>query len=103
MIPGLAKNGFTQESLALFEEMERTSTVTSNDLILLSVIFARSRCGSVDKGIFCFNSMEKVYSLKPSKRHYTSVVDLSRGGCISEPEKFVTNMPFEVVVVVGFR
>ncbi|KAL2552438.1 Pentatricopeptide repeat-containing protein [Forsythia ovata] len=96
IIQGLAENGFAEESLALFEEMEQTSIVTPNDLILLSVLFACSHCGLVDKGLFYFNSMENVYGIMPSERHYTSVVDmLSRAGRISEAEKFITNMPFE--------
>ncbi|KAL2532245.1 Pentatricopeptide repeat-containing protein [Abeliophyllum distichum] len=96
MIQGLGENGFAEESLALFEEMEQTSIVSPNDLILLSVLFACSHCGLIDKGLFYFNSMEKVYGIMPSERHYTSVVDmLSRAGRISEAEKFITNMPFE--------
>ncbi|XP_022860845.1 pentatricopeptide repeat-containing protein At2g22070-like [Olea europaea var. sylvestris] len=44
MIQGLAENGFAKDSLALFEEMEQTSTIKPNDLILLSVLFACSHC-----------------------------------------------------------
>ncbi|RVW46588.1 Pentatricopeptide repeat-containing protein [Vitis vinifera] len=65
MIQGLAESGFAVESLILFEEMERTSEVAPNELMLLSVLFACSHCGLVDKGLWYFNSMEKVYGIKP--------------------------------------
>ncbi|KAH6781727.1 hypothetical protein C2S51_007020 [Perilla frutescens var. frutescens] len=96
MIQGLAENGFAEESLQLFEEMERTSSVAPNELILLSVLFACSHCGLVDKGLAYFNSMEKVYGVRPHERHYTCVVDmLSRSGRLHEAEKLITSMPYE--------
>ncbi|KAI3463022.1 hypothetical protein Pfo_019685 [Paulownia fortunei] len=96
MIQGLAENGFAEESLCLFEEMEQTSSIAPNELILLSVLFACSHCGLVDKGLSYFNSMEKVYGIRPNERHYTSVVDmLSRSGRLCEAEKFITGMPYE--------
>ncbi|KAK4409936.1 putative pentatricopeptide repeat-containing protein [Sesamum angolense] len=96
MIQGLAENGFAEESLHLFEEMERNSSVPPNELVLLSVLFACSHCGLVDKGLSYFNSMEEVYGIKPNERHYTSVVDmLSRSGRLCEAEEFIRNMPYE--------
>ncbi|KAL0381739.1 UNVERIFIED_CONTAM: putative pentatricopeptide repeat-containing protein [Sesamum angustifolium] len=96
MIQGLAENGFAEESLHLFEEMERNSSVPPNELVLLSVLFACSHCGLVDKGLSYFNSMEKVYGIKPNERHYTSVVDmLSRSGRLCEAEEFIRNMPYK--------
>ncbi|KAM7509891.1 hypothetical protein LguiB_008766 [Lonicera macranthoides] len=94
MIQGLSESGFAEESLILFEEMERTSSCAPNELIFLAVLFACSHCGLVDKGLKYFNSMEKVYGIKPNERHYTCVVDmLSRSGCLSEAEKFIASMP----------
>ncbi|XP_057791619.1 pentatricopeptide repeat-containing protein At2g13600-like [Salvia miltiorrhiza] len=91
MIQGLAENGFAEESLQRFEEME---SVAPNELILLSVLFACSHCGLVDKGLAYFNSMERVYGIRPNQRHYTCVVDmLSRAGRLCEAEKFITSMP----------
>lgn len=96
MIKGLAENGYAEESLRLFEEMERTSSCAPNELIFLSVLFACSHCGLVDKGLKYFNSMEKDYGIKPNGRHYTCVVDmLSRSGRLYEAEKFMKSMPFE--------
>lgn len=95
MIQGLAENGFAEESLTLFEEMLQSS-VAPNELILLAVLFACSHCGLIDKGLYYFNLMEKVYNIKPIDKHYTCVVDmLSRSGRLSEAEKFITSMPCE--------
>ncbi|KAL8459427.1 hypothetical protein ACS0TY_036786 [Phlomoides rotata] len=97
MIQGLAENGLAEESLRLFEEMEQTSSkIAPNELILLSVLFACSHCGLVDKGLSYFSSMEKVYGIKPNERHYACVADmLSRSGRLHEAEKFIMSMPFE--------
>ncbi|KAL6587460.1 hypothetical protein OROMI_000438 [Orobanche minor] len=96
MIQGLAENGFAQESLHLFEQMEKDLSVAPNELILLSVLFACSHCGLVSRGLSYFNSMEKVYRIRPNERHYASVVDmLSRSGRLLEGENFIRSMPFE--------
>ena len=96
MIQGLAESGFAEESLMLFEEMERTSEVAPSELMLLSVLFACSHCGLVDKGLRYFISMEKVYGIKPKGMHYTCVVDLlSRSGRLNEAEEFIRTMPFQ--------
>ncbi|CAH9088141.1 unnamed protein product, partial [Cuscuta epithymum] len=96
MIQGLAENGFAEESLELFEQLEDTTPFSPNEYILLAVLFACSHCGLVDKGIYYFNSMQKVYSIIPNQRHYTCVVDmLSRSGYLTEAEKFISIMPFE--------
>ncbi|KAF7130734.1 hypothetical protein RHSIM_Rhsim10G0018600 [Rhododendron simsii] len=97
MIQGLAENGFAEESLILFEEMEKTnSSLVPNELILSAVLFACSHCGLVDKGLWYFNSMEKVYGVKPNPRHYTCLVDmLSRSGRLSEAEKCIETMPWK--------
>ncbi|KAJ4729268.1 putative Pentatricopeptide repeat-containing protein [Melia azedarach] len=95
MIQGLAENGYAEESLILFEEMEKTS-VTPNEVMLLSVLFACSHSGLVDKGLKYFNSMETVYHIKPKGRHYTCLVDmLSRSGRLSEAEDCINSMPFQ--------
>ncbi|XP_008230940.1 PREDICTED: pentatricopeptide repeat-containing protein At2g13600-like [Prunus mume] len=96
MIQGLAENGFAEESLLLFEEMNRTSIVAPNELMLLSVLFACSHTGLVDDGLQYFNSMEAVYGTKPKGKHYTCVVDiLSRSGRLVEAEELLKSMPFE--------
>ncbi|KAH7846223.1 hypothetical protein Vadar_011395 [Vaccinium darrowii] len=97
MIQGLAENGFAEESLILFEEMERNnSSLIPNELILSAVLFACSHCGLVDRGLWYFNSMEKVYGVKPNSRHYTCLVDmLARSGRLSEAEKCIETMPWK--------
>ncbi|GAB4849231.1 hypothetical protein Ancab_004042 [Ancistrocladus abbreviatus] len=96
MIQGLAENGFAEESILLFEEMERKSSIVPNELMLLAVLSACSHCRLVNKGLWYFNAMERVYGIKPKGRHYTCIVDLlSRSGQLSEAENIVKSMPFQ--------
>ncbi|KAD7478682.1 hypothetical protein E3N88_01818 [Mikania micrantha] len=93
MIQGLAENGFAEESLELFQEMEKTTRIKPNELILLAILFACSHCGLVDRGLHYFNVMEPFYNIKPNERHYTCVVDmLSRSGRVSEAEDLIKSM-----------
>lgn len=99
MIQGLAENGFAEESISLFEEMLRNSSIAPNELILAAVLFACSHCGLVDKGLWYFSLMKDVYNMKPKERHYTCVVDmLSRSGRLSEAERFITSTPCETEI-----
>lgn len=96
MIQGLAESGFAKESLALFEEMKRNSSVAPNEIMLLSVLFACSHCGLVDKGLQLFGAMESVYGIRPKGSHYTCVVDmLSRSGRLYEAEELINSMSFQ--------
>ncbi|KAE8710024.1 putative ATP-dependent DNA helicase HFM1-like [Hibiscus syriacus] len=96
MIQGLAESGLAKESLSLFGEMERSSSVAPNELMLLAVLFACSHCGLVDKGLEFFGEMESVYGVRPKGRHYTCVVDmLSRSGRLYEAEELINSMPFQ--------
>lgn len=96
MIQGLAENGFAEEVLDLFKEMERTTCWAPNEIMLLSVLFACAHTGLIDEGLRYFSSMETVYGIKPKGRHYNCVVDmLSRSGRLSEAEEFIRSMPFE--------
>ncbi|KAM7267625.1 hypothetical protein ACFE04_009791 [Oxalis oulophora] len=96
MIQGLAESGFAKESLFLFEQMEKTSNISQNEILLLAVLFACSHCGLVDKGLQYFYSMVPVYGIKPKGKHYTCVVDmLSRSGRLADAEDFINSMPFQ--------
>ncbi|WCJ21010.1 Pentatricopeptide repeat (PPR) superfamily protein [Euphorbia peplus] len=96
MIQGLAESGFPLEALAKFKEMEENSSVACNEIMLLSVLFACSHSGLINKGFQYFNSMETVYGVKPKGRHYTCIVDmLSRAGLLYEAEEFIKSMPFQ--------
>ncbi|XP_043703295.1 pentatricopeptide repeat-containing protein At2g13600-like [Telopea speciosissima] len=96
MIQGLADNGLSEDSLTLFEEMERTLNVAPSGLMFLAVLFACSHFGLVEKGFKYFESMEKVYGIKPTGRHYTCIVDLlARSGRLREAENFIKAMPFQ--------
>ncbi|OVA19864.1 Pentatricopeptide repeat [Macleaya cordata] len=99
MIQGLADNGFGEEALVLFEEIEKTSAMAPTvvtELIFLAVLFACSHCGLLEKGFRYFESMERVYGIKPRGKHYTCMVDLlARSGRLNEAEEFIKVMPFQ--------
>ncbi|GER33586.1 pentatricopeptide repeat-containing protein [Striga asiatica] len=92
-IVGFAQNGLGPEALYLFKEMlkygERPDHVT-----MIGVLCACSHAGLVDEGREYFDSMSKVYGLKPQKDHYTCMVDLlGRAGRLIDAKKLILSMP----------
>lgn len=95
MIQGLADFGFAEESIKLFDAMKKADIIPT-ETMFLSVLFACSHCGLVDKGLCYFESMESDYGIFPNGRHYTCIVDLlSRAGLLGEAEEFIRRMPIE--------
>ncbi|CAL9064724.1 unnamed protein product [Musa banksii] len=95
MIQGLADNGFAEESITMFEEMKRAA-IAPTDPTFLSVLFACSHCGLVDKGLQYFDSMEEIYGISPNTRHYSCVIDLlARAGHLREAEEIISTMPIK--------
>ncbi|KAG1368099.1 pentatricopeptide repeat-containing protein [Cocos nucifera] len=95
MVQGLADNGFAEESIILFEEMKKTAIVPTEP-IFLSILFACSHCGLVDKGFHYFESMKNVYDIMPKEKHYTCMVDLlARAGHLRDAEELISTMPVQ--------
>ncbi|KAL8262471.1 hypothetical protein R6Q59_023820 [Mikania micrantha] len=76
-----------------FEDMKAMGIIP-DQIAFLSVIFACSHSGLVEKGRFYFNQMKKDYNIDPNIEHYACVVDLlSRSGRSIEAENFILSMP----------
>ncbi|GJS95268.1 pentatricopeptide repeat-containing protein [Tanacetum coccineum] len=92
MIIGLAQNGFSHEALEIFQVMKSSGT-KPNYITVLGVLFACSHAGLVDKGRSYFESMEKVFGIKPGREHYGCMVDLlGRAGKLDEAVELIHNM-----------
>ncbi|KAK8946693.1 Pentatricopeptide repeat-containing protein [Platanthera zijinensis] len=76
------------EALALFKRMEEekaSTTVSPNDVTLLSVLSACSHSGLVDEAKQCFLQMKEKHGVEPNSAHYACLIDLlGRGGRIEE-------------------
>lgn len=95
MVGGYAMHGMGEEALKVYFYMLE-SGVKPDHVIITSVLSACSHAGLVDEGLKLFNSIEKVYGMKPTMEQYACVVDLlARRGQINEAYSFVTGLPLE--------
>ncbi|KAL8127420.1 pentatricopeptide repeat-containing protein At2g03880, mitochondrial [Apium graveolens] len=95
MIMGLAQNGFSQKALEMFEAMKK-SGMRPNYVTILGVLFACSHAGLVDKGLYYFNSMQKLFGIEPGREHYGCAIDLlGRAGKLDEAVKMIHDMKSE--------
>ncbi|KAF5188024.1 Pentatricopeptide repeat [Thalictrum thalictroides] len=95
MIGGLAINGRGKDALELFSRMQM-HRVKPNEVTFIGILTACSHSGMVSEGISYFDSMEKVYRLKPNNHHYCCMVDLyGRAGLLDDAENVVKKMPIK--------
>lgn len=95
MIVGFAMHGCAKEAIKLFEEMIRTE-VKPNEVTFVGVLAACSHSGLVEQGRHFFEMMERCYGVKPSKDHYTCMIDLlGRAGKLKEALEFIQTMPIK--------
>lgn len=100
LIVGMAVNGFGEEALELFKEMERQRLVPS-EITFVGVLYACSHCGMVDEGFAYFDRMTKVYNIVPKIEHYGCMVDLmGRAGLVQKAHDFILNMAIEPNAVI---
>lgn len=100
LIVGLAVNGFGEEALQLFREMERRRLVPS-EITFVGVLYACSHCGLVDEGFACFDRMKKEYGIVPKIEHYGCMVDLmGRAGLVKKAYEYICEMPVEPNAVI---
>ncbi|KAH6781595.1 Tetratricopeptide repeat superfamily protein [Perilla frutescens var. hirtella] len=93
LIVGLAMQGYGEEALALFDEMEE-SGLRPDGVAFVAILYACSHAGLVEKGSEIFETMSKVYGIKPEIEHYGCMVDLyGRAGQLLKAYDFVTQMP----------
>ena len=95
MIGGFAKNGFAEEALMLFHQMQELK-ITPDDVTFLGVLTACSHAGLVSQGRGFFDLMSKKYGIIPRPDHYACMIDLlGRGGYLKQAEEFISELPFE--------
>ncbi|XP_023534935.1 pentatricopeptide repeat-containing protein At3g09040, mitochondrial [Cucurbita pepo subsp. pepo] len=92
MIVGLAKNGYSEEALEIFREMEQQS-IMPDDVTFLGVLSACSHAGRVSEGRKIFDVMVSHYRLQPRVDHLGCMVDiLGRWGFLNEAEDFINRL-----------
>ncbi|XVF68369.1 hypothetical protein PTKIN_Ptkin10aG0199900 [Pterospermum kingtungense] len=100
LIVGLAVNGFGEEALQLFKDMEREGLVPS-EVTFVGVLYACSHCGMVDDGFNYFMRMKEEYGISPRIEHYGCMVDLlGRAGLVKESYEYIQNMPLQPNAVI---
>ncbi|XP_057532491.1 pentatricopeptide repeat-containing protein At4g21065 [Amaranthus tricolor] len=100
LIVGLAVNGFGNEAIHLFNQMEGEK-LAPTDITLVGVLYACSHCGMVEKGFHYFNKMKEKYGITPRIEHYGCMVDLlGRSRKVKEAYEFIKNMPMKPNVVI---
>ncbi|KAL6518317.1 hypothetical protein OROMI_034018 [Orobanche minor] len=99
-IVGLAVNGFGEEAIQHFQEMELRSLVPS-EITFIGVLYACSHCGMVDEGFSYFDRMTKEFGIVPKMEHYGCMVDLmGRAGLVKKAYEFICKMPIEPNAVI---
>lgn len=92
MIVGLAKNGYAEEALQIFRQMEQQSIIP-DEVTFLGVLSACSHAGRVLEGRKIFNLMVNRYRLQPRVDHLGCMVDiLGRWGFLNEAEEFINRL-----------
>ncbi|CAK7324227.1 unnamed protein product [Dovyalis caffra] len=94
MLTAYAMHGHGEEGIALFQRMLAIG-FKPDHVTFLSVLSSCVHAGSVKTGREFFDLMG-YYSVKPTLKHYTSLVDLlSRSGQLHEAYELIKKMPVE--------
>ncbi|KAK7331406.1 hypothetical protein VNO77_25630 [Canavalia gladiata] len=100
LIVGLAVNGFGEEALELFKEMEGHGLMPS-EITFVGVLYACSHCGMLDEGFDYFRRMKEECGIMPRIEHYGCMVDLlSRAGLVKQAYEYIQNMPLQPNAVI---
>ncbi|KAK4359651.1 hypothetical protein RND71_021880 [Anisodus tanguticus] len=93
MIAGFAMQGYGEEAIKLFHEMEESGT-RPDGITFISVLYACSHAGLVEQGHELFSKMTGIYDIEPTIEHYGCMVDLyGRAGQLHKAYNFVVQMP----------
>ncbi|KAL6342745.1 hypothetical protein AAG906_016579 [Vitis piasezkii] len=75
--------------------------INPDEVIFLAILTACSHSGNVDQGLNFFESMRLDYSIEPTMKHYTLIVDLlGRAGRLDEALSFIQSMPINPDFVI---
>lgn len=95
VIAGYVLHGCPDTALDLFDQLKKLR-FEPNRGTFVSVIYAYSLSGLVDKGKLAFSSISEDYHIIPDIEHYSAMVDLyGRSGRLAEAMEFIKNMPIE--------
>ena len=100
MITVCALHGYGKEALNLLNEMDKEG-VKPNHVTFVGLLSACAHTGLIEEGRWCFDMMQRVYSIEPCVYHYACMVDiLSRAALFDEAEKLISGMLVEPDVYV---
>ncbi|OIW05204.1 hypothetical protein TanjilG_19835 [Lupinus angustifolius] len=92
MLIGCAQHAHTDKTFELFKQMGIVG-MKPNFITFLSVLYACSHAGLVERGKYYFELM-KDYGIEPGWQHYATLVDLlGRAGKLQEAVQVVREMP----------
>lgn len=95
LIVGYAQNGRGKDSIILYNEMIASGT-KPDFITFIGLLFACSHAGLVENGRRYFNSMDRIYGIRPGTEHYTCMIDLlGRSGKIGEAKELLNQMDME--------
>ncbi|KAJ0036078.1 hypothetical protein Pint_25482 [Pistacia integerrima] len=95
MIWGWAIHGHFERAIQCFKEM-MYSGIKPDGIVFLAILTAFSYAGQVNMGLNFFDSMRLDYSIEPTMKHYTLIVDmLGRTGRLEQALKFIQRMPID--------
>ncbi|XP_038712630.1 pentatricopeptide repeat-containing protein At1g04840-like [Tripterygium wilfordii] len=100
MIWGWAIHGCFEQAIQCFKHMMYAG-IKPDGIAFLAILTACSHSGQVNLGLNFFDSMTLDYSIEPTMKHYTLMVDLlGRAGQLKEALSFIESMPVNPDFVV---
>ncbi|CAK7348020.1 unnamed protein product [Dovyalis caffra] len=92
LIVGYAQNGRGKDSLQFYDQMIATGT-KPDFITFIGLLFACSHNGLLESARAYFESMDKVYGIKPGPEHYACMIDLlGRSGKLAEAKELLNQM-----------
>ncbi|KZV19414.1 pentatricopeptide repeat-containing protein chloroplastic-like [Dorcoceras hygrometricum] len=100
MLLGLATNGFENETIELFLQLN-SSSLRPDAVTFIGVLTACNHSGQVDLAREYFLLMKQEYKIEPSIEHYGCMVDvLGRAGLMEEAVELIKSMPMNPDAVI---
>lgn len=92
LIMGCAQNGKGKEALQFYDQMLARGT-KPDYITFVGLLFACSHAGLAENARWYFESMDKVYGIKPGPDHYACMIDLlGRSGKLIEAKALLDQM-----------
>ncbi|KAH7652570.1 TPR-like protein [Dioscorea alata] len=100
MMAAFAMYGHGDEAIKLFCEMDECG-IKPDGITFISLLYACSHAGLVERGNEYFHQMEDKYGIELSIEHYGCMVDLyGRAGLLEEAYEFVMKMPIKPNAII---